>query len=59
MEWFGDCYCPDKSKRRDPQVSPLYGHLSGMPPAIFTVGTEDALLDDSLLMHAAWTAAGL
>jgi hypothetical protein len=29
MEWFGDCYCPDKSKRRDPQVSPLYGDLAG------------------------------
>jgi acetyl esterase/lipase len=32
--------------------------LSGMPPAIFTVGTEDALLDDSLFMEARWRAAG-
>ena len=30
-----------------------------MPPAAFTVGTEDALLDDTLLMREAWLAAGV
>jgi acetyl esterase/lipase len=29
-----------------------------MPPAIFTIGTQDALLDDSLFMEARWRAAG-
>ena len=29
-----------------------------MPPAFFTVGTADALLDDTLFMHARWIAAG-
>ncbi len=29
-----------------------------MPPAIFTVGTEDPLLDDSMFMEARWRAAG-
>jgi acetyl esterase/lipase len=29
-----------------------------MPPAIFTVGTEDPLLDDTLFMAARWRAAG-
>ena len=29
-----------------------------MPPAIFTVGTEDPLVDDTLLMHERWTEAG-
>ncbi len=29
-----------------------------MPPALFTIGTRDALIDDSLFMHGRWIAAG-
>lgn len=58
--WFGDQYLPghDREARRDPDISPLYADLTGLPPAIFTVGTADALLDDSLFMEARWRAAG-
>jgi acetyl esterase len=42
----------------DPDVSPLYADLSGLPPAIFTVGARDPLLDDTLFMAARWVAAG-
>ena len=42
----------------DPDVSPLYADLRGMPPAIFTVGTRDALLDNSLFMAPRWLGAG-
>jgi acetyl esterase len=57
MQWFSDLYVPAE-RRRDPDVSPLYADLSQMPPAIFTVGTLDPLLDDTLFMHARWLAAG-
>jgi len=57
MEWFADHYVP-AAQRWDPDVSPLYADLQHMPPAIFTVGTLDPLLDDSLFMHARWIAAG-
>jgi acetyl esterase len=60
MVWFGDQFLPgrDREQRRDPDISPLFADLAGMPPAIFTVGTADALLDDSLFMEARWRAAG-
>lgn len=48
----------DEEARRDPSISPLYADLSNLPPALFTVGTLDPLLDDSLFMAARWTAAG-
>jgi acetyl esterase/lipase len=57
MAWFIDHYVSD-DRRTDPDVSPIYGDLSGLPPAIFTIGTLDPLLDDSLFMYARWIAAG-
>ncbi|MPZ99510.1 MAG: alpha/beta hydrolase fold domain-containing protein [Dehalococcoidia bacterium] len=58
MEWFYDHYCPDASMRRDPDLSPMYADLTGLPPARFSVGTLDPLLDDSILMAKRWTHAG-
>jgi acetyl esterase/lipase len=57
---FGDAFLPGMSdaEKRSPELSPLYADLKGLCPALFTVGTRDALLDDSLFMHARWTAAG-
>jgi acetyl esterase len=58
VQWFGDCYCPDREMRKLPDVSPLRGDFRGMPPAFFTVGMEDALADDTFLMHKKWVEWG-
>jgi acetyl esterase/lipase len=60
ISWFADQFLPGRGleRRRDPDISPLFAELSDMPPAIFTVGTEDPLLDDTLFMEARWRAAG-
>lgn len=58
MIWFGEQYVPDIARRRETDASPLWANLMGLPPALFTVGTLDPLLDDSLFMHARWLAAG-
>jgi acetyl esterase/lipase len=55
--WFADMYA-DGVDATDPDVSPMYADLSDLSPALFTVGTLDPLLDDTLLIAARWTAAG-
>ena len=55
---FMEAYLPTVDDPRSPDVSPLFADLRGMPPALFTVGTRDALLDDTLFMYARWVAAG-
>jgi acetyl esterase/lipase len=45
-------------ERRHPDVSPLYAELAGMPPALFTVGTADHLVDDTLFFANRWVLAG-
>jgi acetyl esterase/lipase len=60
VQSFRDLYLPKifGDDRKHPDISPLYADLSGLPPALFTVGTNDYLYDDSLFMHARWRAAG-
>jgi len=55
---FRKCFLPPGTDMSDPDVSPLYADLRNMPAALFTVGTRDALLDDSLFMAPRWLAAG-
>jgi acetyl esterase len=58
IEWFTRCFVPEGVDRCDPDVSPLHADLAGLPPAIFTVGTLDPLLDHTLFLYARWAAAG-
>jgi acetyl esterase/lipase len=60
LRYFAELFTPGRSleERRDPDVSPLYADLHGMPPALFTTGTDDHLVDDTLLMAARWKVAG-
>jgi acetyl esterase len=60
MEWFGHQFVGERDLEalRDPDISPLYADLSELPPALFTIGDCDPLLDDSLFMEARWRAAG-
>jgi acetyl esterase/lipase len=58
MVQFRNAFLPGEKNLRDPDISPLHGDLQRLCPALFTIGTRDALLDDSLFMHARWLAAG-
>ena len=59
--WHADQLLPglDTDARRDPSVSPLFADLSGLPPALLTVGTDDPLYHDSVDLAARWPGAHL
>lgn len=57
-EPFLDLYVGKVEDRTDPDISPIFGDLRGLPPALLVVGTEDLLLEDSLAMAARLAAAG-
>lgn len=47
-----------QEKLRNPQYSPLYADLKNLPPALFTIGAIDPLIDDTYFMEARWRLAG-
>ena len=44
---------------RSPLISPLYADLSGLPPLMIYVGTEETLLDDSIRLAEVAQNAGM
>lgn len=69
MQRFIDAYTPGMTieERRNPSVSPMYENMQALalsspqkslPPALFLCGTQDPLLDDTLMMSLKWMAAG-
>jgi acetyl esterase/lipase len=59
MQMLLEGFIPNMSEaeRRDPDVSPLFADLSGLPPCLVSVGTFDHLADDSLFLATRLAAA--
>lgn len=57
IRWFTEQFA-GRHDLNDPDVSPIFANLRGLPPALFTVGTIDPLYDDSLFMFSRWRKAG-
>ncbi|KAH0846953.1 hypothetical protein AYO21_02351 [Fonsecaea monophora] len=64
MDHYIDAFLPGMShdEKRHPSISPLFADLEPLrgklPPALFTCGTEDCLLDDTMFMSMKWLMAG-
>ncbi|TAQ90611.1 hypothetical protein B7494_g1076 [Chlorociboria aeruginascens] len=64
MERYVEALLPNMpvEQRSDPSISPLFEDLEKLrgrlPSAIFTCGTDDPLLDDSVMMGTKWLVAG-
>ncbi|HTR74313.1 MAG TPA: alpha/beta hydrolase [Solirubrobacterales bacterium] len=56
-EPFRELYLGGREDRTDPDISPIFGDLHGLPPAQIVVGTPDLLLEDNLAMAMRLTAA--
>lgn len=66
---FVEAFTPglDVTQRQDPEISPFYANLPDLaskqpsrrlPPAFFSIGTEDILLDDTMMMATKWMMSG-
>jgi epsilon-lactone hydrolase len=44
---------------KDPELSPLYADLHGMPPTLFLTSTRDMLLSSTTILHRAYLGAGV
>ncbi len=58
-EYFLDAYAGSASDRTDPDLSPIYADLTGLPPVLMVIGAEDVLLQDNLAMAVHLAAAGV
>ncbi|KAH8733205.1 Alpha/Beta hydrolase protein [Phaeosphaeriaceae sp. PMI808] len=62
MMSYTDALLPNttEAQRRDPSISPFYTDLRGLklPPALFTCGSEDPLLDDTVMLGTKWSMWG-
>ncbi|HVQ44359.1 MAG TPA: alpha/beta hydrolase fold domain-containing protein [Candidatus Saccharimonadia bacterium] len=57
-EYFIQAYAGKIVDKTQSDISPLYGDLKGLPPALIIVGTADILMEDSFAMAARLSAAG-
>ena len=64
MQHFAQAFLPGKSTddRKNGAISLTYvdwkAYRGNLPPALFMVGTEDPLVDDTMLMTMKWIMAG-
>jgi len=61
LRFMVECFTPELSEeeRRNPDISPLFADLAGLPPCLLSVGGYDHLLDDSLFLATRLAAVGV
>ena len=57
-EYFLRAHAGHVADRTVPDLSPVFADLTGLPPLLMTVGTDDVLLEDDLAMAARLATAG-
>jgi acetyl esterase/lipase len=57
-DYFIEAYAGHVADRTVPDISPLFGDLTELPPTLLVVGSLDVVLEDSLAMAARLAGAG-
>jgi acetyl esterase/lipase len=50
-EYFIQAYVGQVADRTNPDISPLYGDLRGLPPALLIIESLDVVLEDNLAIR--------
>jgi acetyl esterase/lipase len=58
-EYFLDAYAGAAPDRAHPDLSPVFADLTGLPPVLIVIGTEDILFEDNMVMATRLAAAGV
>lgn len=58
-EYFLVAYAGRAADRTNPDISPLFGELRGLPPILMVIGEDDILFEDNLAMATRLLAAGV
>lgn len=58
LAWLGGQYLADQADN-DPQASPIFADLSGLPPLLIQVGSDEVLLDDAVRLNKLAKKAGV
>lgn len=59
MRWFVEQWVPDPGRRADPQVSPLFAALDGLPPTVVATNEHDPLRDEGDAFAGRLLASGV
>lgn len=58
LAWLGEQYLADLAAN-DPRVSPIFADLTGLPPLLIQVGSNEVLLDDAVRLNKLAKKAGV
>lgn len=58
-EYFLAAYAGNAADRTNPDVSPIFAELKGLPPILIVIGEDDILFEDNLAMAARLLTAGV
>ncbi len=58
LAWLGEQYLADLAPN-DPRVSPIFADLTGLPPLLIQVGSDEVLLDDAVRLNKVAKKAGV